>query len=92
MILTDRSRYSLGLAQCQRARFWEYHAEGSGIRRKSQELPLATGIAVHAPLADLLTHVVAAGQTLPSRDHVRNLVKARLAEYKKKCSEGIQDV
>src|SRR5712664_3707506 len=92
MLLTDRSRYEAGLVKCPRARFLEYHYEGTGIRRKSQELPLATGIAVHAPLADLLTLVVAGNQQIPSRDSVRVLVQARLREYAEACKQGIQDV
>lgn len=51
--LTDRSRI-ITAQECPRRRYLAYHAEGSGLTLKSQNIPLLTGTMVHRGLASLL--------------------------------------
>lgn len=49
LYLVDRSRIETGTQRCEWERYLGYHfgPSGYGIQRKSESLPLATGIAVH---------------------------------------------
>lgn len=51
--VTDRSRV-ISYQRCPRARWFEYYATGSGVRRKGASVPLVTGGVVHEGLACLL--------------------------------------
>lgn len=77
--LTDRSRYLVGLQHCQYRRFLEYHsgANGYGIRRKSEAMPLVTGIHVHEALAQLLCYK----PDVINRGMVREIIADTVAKY-----------
>lgn len=50
LLYTDRSRREAQF-RCPHLRWWEYHsANGFGITRKAQRMPLVTGIYTHKPL------------------------------------------
>jgi hypothetical protein len=51
---TDRSRYELGL-ECKRARYYQYHFNGTGIVPHAASVPQVSGHSVHAGLAALVT-------------------------------------
>ena len=86
MILTDRSRYERGTKTCQRARYWEYEYQGTGIQSKSESLPLATGIHVHEALARMLMHLLGYDE-IPERWSVRALMKEITEKYREECKE-----
>lgn len=82
--LTDNSRRDEGLDRCQRARFLGYHfgPTGYGIQRKAQSIPLATGIYLHQPAAQVYEWVRQHDQ-LPPDEVVREACAGALTEYER---------
>jgi hypothetical protein len=90
MILLDRSRWKRG-HECPRARWLEYDLGGTGIRPKAQSLPLATGSAIHAPLAEILQTVIT-GDLEPDRKLVRQIISKHVEQYRAAClASGFSD-
>lgn len=91
--LTDRSRYLLGLQECQMKRYYAFHSgtNGYGVVRKAQSIPLATGTFVHAALEQVLIHVRAAQVMTPKLDltsesfrkFVCGVIEKEVSNYKK---------
>lgn len=82
--LTDRSRYEEGLGTCLRARFLGYHfgPSGYGIQRKSQSIPLATGIYVHQA-TEAQDQYLLSQDALPGDEVVREGIHLALEEYER---------
>lgn len=74
---TDRSRQQ-EYQRCNRARYWEYEAFGTGVRKVRASIPLATGTYVHVGLGNLLRQVMALGD-LPHA-HLKVDVEAAVRE------------
>lgn len=90
MIVLDRSRWKRG-HECARARFLEYDLGGTGIRPKTQSLPLATGSAIHAPLAEILQAVIK-GDIEVDRKFVRQVIGEHVKTYRDSClASGFSD-
>ena len=100
---TDRSRI-ITAQRCRRARWYEYHEQGTGIQSARKALPLAVGGAVHEGLAVLLREGQAARDKFGSLEAVpaalwdemeERAVKAALAdfeEYKNRLDVGAEKV
>lgn len=85
MIFLDRSRWKRGSQHCPRARYEEYHRGGWGLRPRAQSLPLATGSAIHEPLARLLVNGPVYQDKPPQREAVRVILREAVEAYRKKC-------
>lgn len=85
MIRTDRSRFLKGQQQCMRARWFEYEFDGTGIRPKSQAIPLTSGSLVHGILAEVLVGAKVLGM-LPDPGFVRAAVHKHVGTYRRLCS------
>jgi hypothetical protein len=80
VILLDRSRWKTG-HECPRKRFYEYNLGGRGIRPRAQSLPLATGSAIHAPLAEILQTLIK-GDIKIDRAFIRQVIASHVATYR----------
>lgn len=85
--LTDRSRYTKGLAHCKRDRYLTNHfgPTGYGIVRKAESLPLATGKYTHLALETLFVHLQQT-DTFPTVAEIRAAIASANAEYERKVS------
>src|SRR5262245_40929904 len=80
--LTDRSRYLTGTARCPRQRYLSYHfgPTGYGITRKSEALPLVTGLAVHEGL-EAFALLMKETDRLPDVHETRAIIAQVVAHY-----------
>jgi hypothetical protein len=91
--LTDRSRYELGLDRCQRARYLStvWGPSGYGIAKRAQSIPLASGVAYHEGLGEVLLYMKAHDQ-LPPDHAVRAAVRMALERYDQQIAQrGLVD-
>jgi hypothetical protein len=88
LLLTDRSRYLTAQQQCRMKRYLAYHAGpyGYGLQKRATHIPLATGIYIHAILADILISARELGGKPPARATIRRFIAARVAEYEHQVS------
>ena len=86
-ILTDRSRYSLGLGECQMARYYSYNALDKGLRKVGSSTPLTTGTLIHECLAKILVEVKDKG-SIPSEDFVRQVIAESKVSHKQLIGDG----
>lgn len=78
MHLTDRSRWELGVQECQTKRYWQYHYDKLGLVPLGTAIELWTGLLVHAALANLL--VCCKGSSQPTQAQQRQAWKLAATE------------
>lgn len=82
----DRSRSAAG-HECRAKRFYQYHAFGTGIVPVGSSIPLATGIYVHAGIAELLK-MAKETDKVPNRTSALDAANVAKLSYNYAVSEG----
>jgi len=87
--LVDRSRILDQWSWCSRRRYLQYHSGplGYGIRPKRKAIPLATGLYIHAAIADLLTL-----NKDDDRAGAREIIAKQLKRYREAVKAGFQGI